>query len=71
MKNNIGPIDRSIRLIIGVLLIAWAIPVGFPPMQYNWIGWIGVLPLVTALFGYCPLYGLLNLTTNGRPKIHA
>ena len=71
MKSNIGVIDRSLRLIIGVLLVAWAIPVGFPPMEYNWIEWIGVLPIITALVGYCPLYGLLDLTTNGRPKLHA
>lgn len=71
MKTNIGIIDRSLRIIIGVLLVAWAIPVGFPPMEDNWIGWVGILPIITALVGYCPLYGLLNLTTNGRTKIHA
>ena len=71
MKSNIGVIDRSLRLIIGVLLVPWAIPVGFPPMEYNWIGWIGVLPIITALVGYCPLYRLLDLTNNGRPKLHA
>lgn len=71
MKTNLGIIDRSLRIAIGVMLIAWAIPVGFPLMDYNWIGWIGVLPIVTALVGYCPLYGLLDLTTNGRPRLHA
>ena len=71
MKTNIGVIDRSLRLIIGALLVAWALPVGFLPMEYNWIGWIGVLPIVTALVGYCPLYGFLDLTTNGRPRLHA
>jgi hypothetical protein len=71
MKTNIGVIDRSLRLVIGALLVAWALPVGFPPMEYNWIGWIGVLPIVTALVGYCPLYGFLDLTTNGRPRLHA
>jgi hypothetical protein len=71
MKTNIGVIDRSLRLIIGALLVAWAIPVGFPPMEYNWIGWVGVLPIITALVSYCPLYGFLDLTTNGRPRLHA
>jgi hypothetical protein len=71
MKTNIGIIDRSLRIIIGIVLLAWAIPVGFPSTEYNWIGWIGIVPIITAFVGYCPLYGLLNLTTNGRPKIHA
>ncbi|MEI6572590.1 MAG: DUF2892 domain-containing protein [Alphaproteobacteria bacterium] len=71
MKTNIGVIDRSLRLIIGALLVAWALPVGFPPMNYNWIGWVGILPVITALVGYCPLYGFLDLTTNGRPRLHA
>ena len=71
MKTNIGVIDRSLRIIIGIVLLAWAIPVGFPPTDYNWIGWIGIVPIITAFVGYCPLYVLLSLTTNGRPKIHA
>ncbi len=71
MKTNIGVIDRTLRIVIGLLLIAWAIPIGFPPMDYNWIGWVGIIPLGTAIIGFCPLYGLLNMTTNGRPGAHA
>ena len=71
MKTNIGVIDRTLRIVIGLLLIAWAIPIGFPPMDYNWIGWVGLIPLLTAIVGFCPLYGLLNMTTNGRPGVHA
>ena len=71
MKTNIGVIDRTLRIVIGLLLIAWAIPIGFPPMDYNWIGWVGLIPLLTAIVGFCPLYGLLTMTTNGRPGVHA
>ena len=71
MKTNIGVIDRTLRIVIGLLLIAWAIPIGFPPMDYNWIGWVGIIPLGTAIVGFCPLYSLLNMTTNGRPGAHA
>ena len=63
MTQNVGHIDRIARVIIGIALLAVAIPIGFPSTGWNWIGWIGILPLVTAVFGYCPLYSLLGLST--------
>ena len=63
MHANMGPIDRAARLAIGLILIAYAIPLGFAPTNWNWIGWVGVVPLVTAAFGYCPLYAMLGLST--------
>ena len=38
MNTNIGPLDRAVRVIIGVALIAYAIPYGFPETGWNWIG---------------------------------
>ena len=61
--SNVGLIDRTVRMIVGLLLIAYAIPLGFPQTGWNWVGWIGVIPLLTALFGYCPAYSLLGITT--------
>ena len=63
MATNIGAIDRMARLAIGLALIAYAIPLGFTPSGWNWLGWIGVVPLLTAVFGFCPLYTLLGLST--------
>ena len=63
MKKNVGNVDRIIRILVGVILIAYAIPVGFPDTGWNWIGWIGIIPLATALLGICPAYSLLGLTT--------
>jgi Inner membrane protein YgaP-like, transmembrane domain len=63
MSANVGNIDRTIRVILGLVLIAFAIPLGFPQTGWNWVGWIGVVPIVTAIFGTCPLYGLLGLST--------
>jgi hypothetical protein len=63
MTQNVGYIDRIARVIIGVALLAFAIPIGFPPTGWNWIGLIGIVPLVTAVFGYCPLYSVLGLST--------
>jgi hypothetical protein len=61
--TNVGLTDRVIRFVIGLLLIAYAIPIGFPETGWNWVGWIGVIPILTALFGYCPAYALLGITT--------
>jgi len=63
MRNNVGTIDRLIRAVIGLLLIAYAIPVGFPSTGWNWVGWIGVVPILTAIIGNCPLYSVLGVSS--------
>jgi hypothetical protein len=55
---NEGTLDRSIRVILGLGLIALVF-VG-PQSPF---GWIGVVPLATGLVGFCPLYRLLGLST--------
>ena len=60
MSKNVGNVDRVIRIIIGIVLIAFAIRIGFPDTGWNWVGWIGVVPILTAAFGMCPLYSLLG-----------
>ncbi|HNJ84183.1 MAG TPA: DUF2892 domain-containing protein [Piscinibacter sp.] len=58
MKTNEGTIDRALRIIAGLALIALAATgtVG------AW-GWIGIVPLATGLLGWCPAYTLLGLNT--------
>jgi len=56
-------IDRVIRIVVGILLIAIALRLGFPETGWNWIGWIGVIPILTAIFGYCPAYTIIGLST--------
>jgi hypothetical protein len=63
MSENVGSLDRIVRVVIGLVLIAYAIPVGFPVTGWNWVGWIGVVLLVTAIFALCPLYSVLGLST--------
>lgn len=63
MSKNIGDIDRILRVIAGLLLIAYAVPIGFPGTGWNWVGWIGVVPLLTALIGVCPLYSIIGVST--------
>jgi hypothetical protein len=63
MSTNIGNIDRIVRVVIGLLLIAYAIPLGFSSTGWNWVGWIGVIPIVTAFVGTCPAYSVLGAST--------
>jgi hypothetical protein len=63
VMNNVGPADRIARFVVGLLLIAFAIPIGFPQTGWNWVGWIGVVPLLTATFAYCPAYTAFGIST--------
>lgn len=63
MTVNMGLIDRVARFAIGLVLIAYAIPIGFASTGWNWVGWIGVIPLATAIFGVCPLYSVIGVST--------
>ena len=58
MKQNAGSLDRILRIVAGLVLIGLATTgtVGV------W-GWIGVVPLATGLFGFCPAYTLLGINT--------
>lgn len=58
---NIGTIDRIIRVILGVVLLSLV----FVGPRTPW-GWFGIIPLTTALIGWCPVYRILSLST--RPK---
>ena len=58
MKPNEGTIDRALRVVVGLILIA----IVFVGPQTAW-GWIGLVPLVTGVTGYCPLYALLGIRT--------
>ncbi len=58
MKANEGNVDRALRVLAGIVLIALAITgaIGI------W-GWIGIVPLATGLMGWCPLYTMLGINT--------
>ena len=63
LTANVGTFDRIVRLFLGLALIAYAIPIGFPYTGWNWIGWIGIVPLLTAIFRFCPAYSLLGVSS--------
>ncbi|ALC13720.1 MULTISPECIES: YgaP family membrane protein [Sphingomonadaceae] len=58
MFRNEGTIDRLLRVIVGLVLIALV----FVGPRSAW-GWIGVVPLLTGLVGMCPIYSLLGINT--------
>ncbi|MCK1789173.1 YgaP family membrane protein [Pseudomonas violetae] len=58
MKANIGTIDRSLRICAGLLFIALSLT-----GVIGWWGWIGLVPLATAIFRVCPLYTFLGIKT--------
>ena len=58
MKTNVGGIDKILRIVVGIALISMA-ALGVVGV---W-GWIGVVPLLTGLFGVCPAYLLLGANT--------
>ena len=60
MKANVGGIDRILRIVVGLALIAWA---AVPALGGPVWAWIGVVPLATGLFKFCPFYPLLGMNT--------
>jgi uncharacterized SAM-binding protein YcdF (DUF218 family) len=61
MWKNTGSVDRLLRAVLGVSLIA----IVFTGPRTAW-GWFGVLPFATALVGWCPLYRLTGWNTARR-----
>jgi len=63
MKRNVGNAERVARVTIGVILLALVV-VG----PQTWWGLIGLVPIVTALWGWCPLWSALGVSTH-RPGV--
>lgn len=56
--KNVGSVDRILRVVVGLALVIAAATgtIGI------W-GWVGLIPLLTGLFGFCPAYRLIGLNT--------
>ena len=57
MQTNVGSADKTIRIVVGIAMIAAGI------MYQNVWGAVGLVPLATALMGWCPPYSLLGIRT--------
>lgn len=60
MKANVGSVDRVLRVILGVILLSMLV---WAPEPWRYVGLVGVVPIVTALISFCPLYALLGMNT--------
>ena len=60
--RNVGIADRILRVIVGIIVLALV----FVGPRTAW-AWLGLIPLATGVFGWCPLYSLLGIRT----KAHA
>lgn len=58
MNKNIGKVDKIIRIVVGIAIIIFGVVSG------SWLGVIGLIPLGTALIGWCPLYCPLKINTS-------
>ncbi|HET9030174.1 MAG TPA: DUF2892 domain-containing protein [Candidatus Aquilonibacter sp.] len=59
--SNVGTADRALRVVLGIVLLALV----FTGPHTPW-GWLGLIPLLTGLFGTCALYSVLGIST--KPK---
>lgn len=57
MKKNMGTVDRTARLVAGIVVIVLGI------VFKSWLGIIGIIPVVTALAGNCPVYTLFGMSS--------
>lgn len=57
MEKNVGQLDKTARIILGIVLIVVGI------VTKSWWGAIGIVPLITASLGNCPLYSVLGVST--------
>lgn len=57
MKCNVGSIDRLLRIIVGLVIAILGV------IFDSWWGLIGLIPIATGLFSYCPAYSLMKTDT--------
>ena len=63
MKTNEGALDRILRVVVGIVILSMA----FIGPQTPW-AYLGLIPLLTGLVGFCPLYAILKINTCGVPR---
>ncbi|MFZ4605943.1 MAG: YgaP family membrane protein [Caulobacter sp.] len=63
MKLNEGTVDRILRVIVCIAVLSLAFIGPKTPWAY-----LGAIPLLTGLIGFCPLYAILGVNTCGAPK---
>jgi hypothetical protein len=62
MKPNVGSIDRTVRIIAGIAIL------GAGYWYHSWWGLIGIVPILTGTFRFCPAYLPFGLSTCAKPE---
>ncbi len=62
MTCNIGKSDKAVRIVIGLVIVVLGI------VFKSWWGLLGLIPVLTALIGWCPLYVPLKISTRKDEK---
>lgn len=60
MAKNVGTIDRTLRVLLGMVLLSLVVLLDTPA---RWWGLVGLVPLLTGLFSFCPLYSVLGISS--------
>jgi hypothetical protein len=60
MSTNVGGIDRILRFLVGLAILSALV---WYPGDAKWFGLLGLIPLGTALFRFCPLYSVFGLNS--------
>lgn len=63
MTPNEGTLDRTLRVVVGIALLALTVT-----GPRTMLGLIGVVPLLTGIVGFCPLYRVVGIRTCPAPK---
>lgn len=63
MKTNIGNLDRTLRVLVGIALLSLLY---FGEGQLRWLGLIGIVLIATGLMHFCPLYPIFGINTCGK-----
>jgi hypothetical protein len=63
MTRNVGTLDRVVRVIIGLVLLSLFFVL---EGDLKWLGLIGIVPLATAAFKFCPLYIPCGINTGAK-----
>lgn len=58
MQTNVGTVDRTLRILLGIALLGATLLDVIGP----W-GWVGIIPLLTGIFQFCPAYALFGIRT--------
>lgn len=67
MMKNVGNIDQTLRLAVGIVLLSLILLVDG---SWRWLGLIGFIPLLTGIVRVCPLYTILGIDTRDKETNH-